>query len=113
MSAEVVAIRPRANARGTCSTPGCEIDSKANGLCNTHYMEFYRSSLRELLAEVRGVVRVHGDADGYFCEYAGCEGVAAKWYVKNGQTPMALCSQHTSTIADSLRMEIRRLELKP
>lgn len=117
MSAEVVEVRPqaRANARvfTACTVPGCHTISKTYGLCNAHYMEYYRRTNTELHAEVADATRRLGSPEEYFCEGTdSCDEPAVRWYVKDGKHPQAFCAKHSATLIDWMRMEIRRLELK-
>lgn len=102
----------------TCITPGCtEINIKANGLCNPHYMLWYREQRQELEREVRRALTKFGQPSDYYCEsdsvgLADCRETPVRWWVKDGGEPLALCHTHTEEILAIYRREVRRLELK-
>lgn len=98
-----------------CSSPGCTHEVHASGMCNPHYLVWYREQRQDLETEVRKVLTKLGPPADYFCDGADdCKEHPVRWWVKAGDRaePHALCHTHTEAILADLRKEVRRLELK-
>ena len=105
--------------QAVCSIPGCGIEVHASGLCNPHYLIWYREQRQDLVTEVNKVRIKFGPPTDYFCEGATdgspeCQETPDRWWVKDGAVtdPLALCQRHTEEILTAYRKEIRRLEVK-
>ena len=95
-----------------CSVPDCTVTSRALGLCNTHYISYWRRTERQLQAELRAARLQHGDPANYYCEAtSNCTETPVRWWVKDNE-PRAYCQTHATLTLDELRLDIRRLEAK-
>lgn len=97
-----------------CSIDGCETVAKTMGLCNTHYMASYREQTRVLQAEVATAFATYGAVEGYDCEGDDeCLTVPVRWWVREGDPDqtVALCAAHVTEFIESMRLDIRRLEM--
>ena len=103
---------PHTTDFATCSRPDCEVIAQRNGLCSQHYMAQYHQTRATLRDEVLHARAQYGPPDEYFCEQGECPNPASRWWVKDGDTPIAICADHAQEQVDTYRMEIRRLELK-
>jgi hypothetical protein len=98
-----------------CSIPHCQAGVHAGGMCNPHYLIWYREQRQDLQDEVKRVNKALGLVANYFCDGADdCKEVPLRWWVRDGDEdePQALCQIHTEQILYNLRREVRRLELK-
>ena len=97
-----------------CSEPDCEHEVKAHGLCNNHYMLWYREQRSDLEREVQRAQLKFGDPADYFCDGGddACTETPVRWWLKAGGEPLAICHTHTEAALADLRKEVRRLELK-
>jgi hypothetical protein len=96
-----------------CALPDCDVVAKSGGLCNAHYMARYRAQQRQIEKELLDVVASQrAGATAFLCDV--CEEDASVWWASNGntETPVVLCASCVEAKIESLRLDIRRLELK-